>query len=295
MKMWYNRVKKEACAMLEKREYIFPCQSYEKHGTFYRDDAVPLRAVALYFHGGALLYGSREDLPQYHLEQLCGAGCGVLAMDYPLAPGAAVEDILADVKESVSWYLQSREKLFSEALPYFLWGRSAGGYLCLTAMERGLPEPPAGVLSYYGYGLLCPGWYDAPSPFYLRYPRVPESCLAAAPRGMRTQGELERYYFLYVHLRQTGKWGEYLLGGKGGKTPGLDPARPPERPCPILLTHSREDPDVPFAEFEALSRRYPDSCRMAVPLAVHDFDSDVTRDCTKELLQMSVEFIRRNS
>lgn len=281
--------------MLEKQEYELPCQNGKKRATLYRERAVRLRAVALYFHGGALLYGNREDLPQYHLEQICGTGCGVLALDYPLAPGANVEEILADVGESVSWYLERREALFSAPLPYFLWGRSAGAYLCLMAMERGLPQPPAGVLSYYGYGLLRGGWYDRPSPFYLRYPRVPESCLAALPKEPRFQRALEQGYFIYVHLRQTGRWGEYLLGRDGGKDPGLSAAMPRENNCPILLAHSREDPDVPFTEFEALSRRYSRACRMETPLSVHDFDNDTTSCYTKKLLQMSVDFIREHS
>jgi acetyl esterase/lipase len=281
--------------MLEKREYILPCRSGEKRATLYRETGTQLRAVALYFHGGALLYGSREDLPQYHLEQVCAAGCGVLALDYPLAPGANVEEILEDVKKSVEWYLENRAEQFSAPLPYFLWGRSAGAYLCLMAMERGLPQPPAGVLSYYGYGLLRDGWYDAPSPFYLRYTKIPESCLAMLPKGPRMSGELERFYFIYVHLRQTGKWGECLRGRREGENPSLKNIPAPEKPCPVLLAHSREDPDVPFGEFEALSARYPEGEQLEVPLAIHDFDSDPSGRYTKELLQMSVDFIRRHS
>lgn len=281
--------------MLEKREYTLPCTEGKKRATLYREIGIGLRAVVLYFHGGALLYGSREDLPKFHLEQMCAAGCGVLAMDYPLAPGANVEEILEDVAESVAWYLENREELFSAPLPYFLWGRSAGAYLCLMAMERGLPQPPAGVLSYYGYGLLREGWYDAPSPFYLRYTRIPESCLAMLPKGPRMEGELERFYFVYVHLRQTGRWGEYLLGGRGGRTPSLKTIPAPKTQCPVLLAHSREDPDVPFGEFEALSTRYPEGGRLEVPLAVHDFDSDSSSRYTKQLLQMSVDFIRQYS
>ena len=34
-------------------------------------------------------------------------------------------------------------------LPFFLWGRSAGAYLCLiTAGHSNLPEKPAGLISY---------------------------------------------------------------------------------------------------------------------------------------------------
>lgn len=279
--------------MLEKREYKLPSQSCEKRATLYRESGIPLRAAVLYFHGGALLYGSREDLPGYHLERLCAAGCAVLALDYPLAPGADIEEILADVEESVGWYLENREDLFSAPLPYFLFGRSAGAYLCLLAMERGLSQPPAGVLSYYGYGLLRDGWYDVPSDFYLRYPKVPDSCLGMLTQDPRMEGELERYFFLYVCLRQTGKWGSYLQGKEGGAAPSLRSLSPAS--CPVLLAHCKGDPDVPFGEFEALSERYPEGKRLEVPLSVHDFDSDTSSGYTKELLRMSVEFIQRYS
>lgn len=35
--------------------------------TVYFDDQVTLKASILYFHGGGFLYGSREDLPELHI------------------------------------------------------------------------------------------------------------------------------------------------------------------------------------------------------------------------------------
>ena len=280
--------------MIEKKIIPVPCAGYKKSATLYVEPGRPLRAAVLYYHGGALIYGEREDLPQYHIDRLCGDGCAVLAMDYPLSPNVSAGQILDDVRVGIEWYIAERTRLLSRALPFFLLGRSAGAYLCLMTLTGELSEAPAGILSYYGYGLLCGGWYDTPSRFYLRYPAVPPACLGLAGGEACAERELGRFFALYVYLRQTGKWGEFLRGGSRAPNPSLREL-PPARVCPILLAHSRLGPDVPFEEFTALTRLFPDSVQYTVSLPKHDFDSDTGSEEARALIELSLKFINENA
>ena len=49
------------------------------------------------------------------------------------------------MNSSINWYLNNRADIFSSDLPYFLWGRSAGGYLCLLTLNYEHDEAPAGI------------------------------------------------------------------------------------------------------------------------------------------------------
>ena len=77
----------------------------EKSATIYKNPDATSRACILYFHGGGLLYGSRCDLPEAHLEQFTSEGFPVITFDYPLAPACDVKAILQDVTDSVNLYL----------------------------------------------------------------------------------------------------------------------------------------------------------------------------------------------
>ncbi|MDR2487103.1 MAG: alpha/beta hydrolase [Clostridiales Family XIII bacterium] len=120
-------------------------------GEGWRDSVVTSpRAYLLYFHGGGFLFGHRDDLPLQTLDALRREGFSVLSFDYGLAPFTQIDTILDEVRESVRWFVHGmRSGLFPDA-PYFLWGRSAGAYLCLMAGMADCAVPPAGILSYYG-------------------------------------------------------------------------------------------------------------------------------------------------
>lgn len=278
--------------MIEKTVLDIPCPAYEKRATVYAVPG-PVRAAVLYLHGGALLYGDRDDLPPGHIRRLCDAGFAVVTLDYPLAPAAAVEDILADVGASVGWYLGGRQALFGGQIPYFLWGRSAGAYLALMQLKRGLPEPPAGVLSYYGYGYLAGDWAAAPSAYYARYPRVSPVCLRVLSPTVQTSAPLQSHFAAYVYLRQTGQMSRYIRGGGGTMGNSLRDFFPNGDTPPVFFAHAESDPDVPFREFQELVRRFAGCGRFTAPLSVHDFDSDEASPVTAALLEESVRFLDR--
>ena len=170
------------------------------NATIYKKNDIPQKAVILYFHGGGLVYGSREDLPDFHIETLTNAGFTIIAFDYPLAPESKIDIILSDVINSIENFISNNDNL-----PYFLWGRSAGAYLCLLAASKKLSKAPNGILSYYGYGFLTRDWFETPSSYYNTLPKVNENCLDVCKDNICTSGSLDSRYSIYVYARQNSK------------------------------------------------------------------------------------------
>lgn len=267
-------------------------EPFEKKATVYFDPKAKARACLLYFHGGGLLYGMREDLPELHKETMVNAGYAVISFDYPLAPAAKIDEILADVKASINTYISSPELFSLPSVPYVLWGRSAGAYLCLLAAARGdFPVSPAGILSYYGYGFLCDEWFTAKSPYYNSLPPVDVSALSALPETIHTEGPLDTHYMAYVYARQSGNWMSLFFEGREKFFYLNDTLRVCEKlPYPLFAAHSTGDTDVPFTEFQELTRRYH-AASYIVSGSTHDFDRDTESPFTRELLENSVRFL----
>lgn len=272
--------------MLEKNKVEIPAEGFQKKATIYKDSERETKASILYFHGGGLVCGSREDLPDLHLERLTQAGYKIIAFDYPLAPGAKIDQILSDVIDSIHWHLDK------SSLPYFLFGRSSGAYLCLLAAASGkLKTPPTGLLSYYGYGLLVDNWYREPNTYYQTLPKVPENCLDLACGSLYCEGEFFSHYSIYVYARQTGKWKDLFYEGRE-KFFLLDfSLRTKETlPCPLFCAHSTGDTDVPFQEFLSLCNRYNPK-RFIASGKEHVFDRDTQAPQTKKLIEESIQFL----
>lgn len=280
--------------------------TYEKKITLYKPDAAKIKGSILYFHGGGLLYGNREDLPQTHIRSMTEAGYAILAFDYPLAPAAKIDVILGDVLSSIKDYIKHAKDYIGCTPPYFLWGRSSGAYLCLLAASR-LPSLPAdegydvhdphvlpcGIISYYGYGLLTDGWFDTPSSYYLTFPALQQSVINHLPEEMHCTGELETHFSAYIYARQTGSWKSLFYEGRDKYLYLSYSLRLVDSlPCPLLCAHSTGDTDVPFSEFQELCTKY-NAEKFIASGNIHDFDRDTESMQTKKLLDETLLFIDR--
>ncbi|QLB42856.1 alpha/beta hydrolase [Mannheimia pernigra] len=259
--------------------------------THYLDDNIAPKANLIYLHGGGLLYGTKEDLPQRHLETFTQAGLQIFAINYPLAPQAQIEEIISSIQQSIK-HLQNQLHL---ELPYFLFGRSAGAYLALlTAVRLSQQieiEKPQGVISYYGYGFLKDGWFDSPSPHYLKLPLVIENTVQSLIATPSQEADLNTHFSCYVYARQTGKWKSLIYQGRD-KFFYLDYSlRLAELNLPIFAAHATNDPDVPFAEFQALCEKF-NPTKFVIAAELHDFDRDEQSKDTEELIQATIKFIQ---
>lgn len=277
--------------MISEKTIIVSKSEFLKKATIYYDPFVRSKACILYFHGGGLLYGMRTDLPELHKQLLTKAGYPVIAFDYPLAPAADLDFILKDVCASVNHYISFPDTYMDGRLPFFLWGRSSGAYLCLLAASGGsLKKPPAGILSFYGYGFLCDGWFLTPSPYYAALPAVSSSIVNSVSHDILTEAPLSAHYSLYVYARQTGKWLDFIYRGRLKyfyldytlRTCGA-------LPCALFCTHSTGDTDVPYAEFLELCAKYR-AQRFVASSAEHDFDRNETALSTRKLLEAVIRF-----
>jgi len=280
--------------MLCEQELSFDSAQYPKKATCYYDSEVPPVAKILYFHGGGLLFGSREDLPALHREFLTKRGYLIISYDYPLAPSAKIDLILDDVCASINEAGSMMQFPRAAVLPYFLWGRSAGAYLVLLAAASGrLALPPRGILSYYGYGFFMGNWHTSPCPFYQAFPAISASCLGHIPECLSASGALDRHYSAYVYARQSGRWKDLFFSGKDKVFYARYSLQLiTQMPAPLFCTHSISDPDVPYQEFTELCRRFQ-AIRYIAPCSTHDFDQDTASTTTQELLEETSLFLER--
>ena len=280
--------------MLQIKELELNQNDYSKKAMIYSDTECVPKAALLYFHGGGLLYGDKADLPDYHITRMTQAGYAVISFDYPLSPAAKLPLIMEDICSSINHYVENSTKYTGLSLPYFLWGRSAGAYLCLIAVAHGeLLAPPKGILSYYGYGFLVNNWFHTPSKYYCSLPPVSASCLTAVPEELHTTGDLETHYSVYVYARQNGCWKDLIYEGRE-KFFLLDYSlRTCDKlPCPLFCAHSMGDTDVPYEEFLELCRKY-NAKRYIASCNEHDFDRNTEIPATRSLLDSSIVFLEQ--
>ena len=213
-----------------------------------------LKPVIIWIHGGALIFGSRTDLPEEQMKFYLKAGYSVVSIDYRLAPRTKLPEIVDDVKDAVQWIrVNGSDSLSIDSKKIFIIGHSGGAYLALMSGYI-LKNPPQGIVSFYGYGDIQSEWYNKPDSFYRTMPSISEekaaklnydSVITTASRNDRRD--------LYVYSRQKGLW-PLLVSDH-------NPVKEGEwfdRYCPIknintnyppvLLIHGDKDTDVPFEQ-----------------------------------------------
>lgn len=267
------------------------------------------RIAVFYLHGGGLLYGVRDDLPQPYVTAFADAGYTLICADYPLAPETPLPGIVDAVFDT--WHAAIEEPLAAGAFDgYVLFGRSAGAYLSLllareidrrrTPDGAALPQPRA-ILSFYGYYDITDDALRAPAQAYTALPEVSldqARRIVQASSGPMASGSLALRYALYVYARQhQDAWGD-LLGLDGG-----DAAHRPEawsltaedlqRLPPVFATASTGDEDVPFRMSKALARAVPESTMRAVYYLPHDFDRDVNDPAGREAYAAALTWLDR--
>lgn len=252
----------------EKTTYVYKrVDGVPLHADVYRSRRTRMQPILVWLHGGALIFGTREQILG-DLRSLCQReGYTLVSFDYRLAPETKLPEIIADVRDGLRWIRDQGPTLFrSDPRRMVVGGESAGGYLALVAGYTVQP-PPNALVSYWGYGDIAATWYTQPSPFYrdqapllsadeLLRLEVPSADIitqsAPASSGYRNR---TRYY---THLRQHGLWVQAVTG--------FDPAEDraelrryapihnvsADYP-PLFMVHGIEDKDVPHNESVAMA------------------------------------------
>jgi acetyl esterase/lipase len=230
----------------------------------YRANDRLIRPVILWIHGGALIFGRRDNIKTRHLERYLEAGFAVVSIDYRLAPETKLADILLDVQDAYDW-IRSKgpEQFHINPDRIAVVGHSAGGYLTLTAGYRFRPRP-RGLVSFYGYGDITGTWYGRPDPFYLKEPAVSkEKADQAVGRKVVSESSNEdqdQRWLFYLYCRQQGLWPKEVAGHDPDFEPrAFDPFCPERNVSkdypPTLLLHGDKDTDVPFEQSEQMAKQ----------------------------------------
>lgn len=225
-----------------------------KADLYKRSDAKSLLPVIIWIHGGALIWGSRNDLPLEQLEFYLNAGYAVISIDYRLAPETKLNEIVEDVSDAIKWVVKhGNQQLGVDPNRLYLVGHSAGGYLALMSGIL-LDPPPKGIVSFYGYGDILADWYTKPDPFYSTWEEIKMEDIISMPGdSIKTSAFGQQRFNFYLYCRQNGKWPLMVSS--------YDPVEDKEellRYCPIyhissnfpptLLIHGDKDTDVPFSQ-----------------------------------------------
>lgn len=228
------------------------------------------KATILYLHGGGFLFGDRDDLPELYLNSFLENGFNVLTFDYPLAPETTLTEIIHCLEEAISWYLKNYQtKLNLSNSDFFLFGRSAGGYLASLLTNNNYKQQ-LGLIRFYGYHQLEHMDFVLPSSFYNRFPKVPpHEAQQLIQKQPVTDEVLAKRFPIYLSARQYGNWLNYL--GTITDELSLNSDQLKQFP-PAFIVHCKEDPDVPPAASRQLSEAVKRSTLLELDLNEHDFD-----------------------
>lgn len=240
----------------------------------------------LYFHGGGLLYGERDDLPAPYLDMIAEHGYTLYCFDYPLAPEAPLNRVLAGVLDAWRWFVEGdySRKPFEA---YALFGRSAGAYLALMLAARIRRETdgpqPYAVVDFYGFDTVADRFFAEIPASFRALPAVGSTCLERLQGGEPvTSGPKAQRFSLYVHVRQAGTWQDALGIAEGEEArfscSDEDSATFP----PLFIASSTTDEDVPYRVPKSLFRKAPHARMKTVYGLEHDFDRDTSNPAGRE-------------
>lgn len=220
----------------------------------YRPEGAEARPVVVWIHGGALIVGSRSQVPKQILELCTRERFVFVSLDYRLAPEVKLPEIAADVQDAFRWLHEQGPKLFgADTRRIVVTGGSAGGFLTMLSGVLCSPKPTA-LVAYWGYGDIDGEWTRSKSTHH-GTPVSRDDAMAAVGKKVLTNtddpADAKARGGYYRHLRQTGGWSLGVTGIDAEKEPGkLDRFCPVKQITrdypPILMIHGTKDTDVPY-------------------------------------------------
>lgn len=257
--------------------------------SFYPSTNKKTGMTLLYFHGGGLIYGNRDDLPADYISMLNAEGYHLLSIDYPLAPEVSIKVILKCLQQAINWFkTEYQDTLGITTASYCLFGRSAGAYLALLIGSQLSDADLKGIISFYGYYALTESDFNEPSSYYQKYPTIPFMTLHQLTLGApKSQASINERFVIYLAYRQSGNWAKQLVGSDSLADYNVTHERLQCLP-PTFIAASTGDQDVPYRISEKMAVLIDKARLFKVKGLPHDFDSDsqqvAAQDAYRDLL-----------
>lgn len=280
--------------MNDSTETYFVYEGLPLQATFYpAATELPKPLTLLYLHGGGLVFGDRNDLPDMYKKMLSDAGYALLAIDYPLAPEAQLPKIILCLQQALVWFRKEGKKLFNlGSADYVIFGRSAGAYLVFLLAAHSTDPCLKGLASFYGYYSLDESSFHVPSTYYNTFPKVPVAYLKQLiQKQPLAVGAVTERFPLYLHARQTGKWVPLFLEDKSKIAAfSLTSAELQSLP-PTFLTASTADKDVPYLFTQQAAQLIPVAALHPVLGMPHDFDADLKNPLGRRTYEQLIRWL----
>ncbi|EXF81913.1 hypothetical protein CFIO01_02621 [Colletotrichum fioriniae PJ7] len=263
------------------------------------------KGLALAFHGGGFVIGSRHSLPDVEVGYLADANFVVVSADYRLCPQVFLQEVIEDAIDVFSWCRTMLPAKFEadtgiriDARKAVVFGQSAGA---LLALQLGaLEEPPRAILDFYGVKYVSDAFWHTPLPALSAIPTLPQALTdkifeepvmtttatslekaAASQDGERKRGmpapdlSLPRNAWLFTALKNGTQMKTIV---KGDDYDSVDPIKRfhPKFP-PTFFVHGDTDGLVPSAFSEKACRELSElgvKARISlIPGQSHGFDA----------------------
>jgi acetyl esterase/lipase len=228
----------------------------------------------LYFHGGGLVYGSKNDLPTELKQLFLAKGYTLITVDYLLAPNSTLSEILAALIQS---FHAIQEQI--DPHPFSFCGRSAGSYLMLLLTNHLIDQKsavlPEQLVNFYGYTDLT--FLDAERK--LTDQAVTEQMIQKTETGLPVWDDpfLQRY-LLYIYAVQNHLLRDYYGLTEQNQSAFTIPLEKLQLFPPIFSTASTADQEIPFKYSKQLIRKNSTDIFVPVYYLKHDFLKEVQDD-----------------
>ncbi|KAI0536254.1 Alpha/Beta hydrolase protein [Xylaria digitata] len=139
--------------------------------------------IALHFHGGSFVVGSKNMLEESQTKKLLDLGFVVVSSNYRLCPTTTVYDgPVTDSLDAYRWVQDDLAALLKKDIgievdgaKVVVLGHSCGGTLAL--LTGGLPNPPLAIVDFYGMKYLQDSFYHEPLPAFSELPPPDKSLM----------------------------------------------------------------------------------------------------------------------
>lgn len=259
--------------------------------------------VVIYIHGGGLIWGTREEISEEMIKLYTDNGFSLFSIDYRLAPGTKLPEILKDIEDAIQWIQLEGPKQFSiDPMKIAVVGSSAGGFLALSTGT--FTHKPRAIVSLYGYGDLVGNWATSPSKFYCQKDTISkELAYNLITDRIVTEASVEERFLFYVYARQNGVWIEEITGvnplnNKEDLYPFCPNRNVTKEFPPTLLLHGTKDTDVPYEQSvfmrAALIKQSVDARLITIPNGEHVFDKNFQDPIVQHALNQVTDFLKNH-